>query len=117
MRIDLKDLALEELEAFIAGLGKERYRARQIIKWLYRHGASSFDEMTDLARGLRAELSDKVRISSLAPLAVETSGDGTKKYLFGLEDGNQVESVLIPDEGRLTLCISTQVGCAMGCLF
>jgi len=115
--VDLKDLSLEELEALIAGLGKERYRARQIMRWLYRHGASSVEEMTDLTKELRAELDRTARISSLEPLAVECSPDGTRKYLFGLQDGVQVESVLIPDDGRLTLCISTQAGCAMGCRF
>ena len=114
---DLKNLTLEELEAFIAGFGKERYRARQIMKWLYHHRVSTFEEMTDLAKELRTRLSRKARISSLKLLAVQTSRDGTKKYLFELEDGGLVESVLIPEEGRLTLCISTQVGCAMGCRF
>jgi 23S rRNA (adenine2503-C2)-methyltransferase len=117
MVTNLKDLSLEELENLIAGLGKEQYRARQIMRWLYRHGASSVEEMSDLAKELRAELGRTARISSLAPLAVEQSGDGTRKYLFDLRDGNQVESVLIPDDGRLTLCISTQAGCAMGCRF
>ena len=117
MVVDLKNLSLEELEALIAGLGKERYRARQIMRWLYRHGASSVEEMTDLAKELRAELDRTVRISSLEPLAVECSPDGTRKYLFGLQDGVQVESVLIPNDGRLTLCISVQAGCAMGCRF
>jgi len=117
MVVDLKDLSLEELEALIAGLGKEHYRARQIMRWLYRHGASSVEEMTDLAKELRATLGRTARISSARPLAVEHSRDGTRKYLFGLQDGAQVESVLIPDDGRLTLCISTQAGCAMGCRF
>jgi 23S rRNA (adenine2503-C2)-methyltransferase len=117
MVTNLKDLSLEELEDLIAGLGKEQYRARQIMRWLYRHGASSVEEMTDLAKELRAELGRTARISWLKPLAVESSRDGTRKYLFELEDGNQVESVLIPDDGRLTLCISTQAGCAMGCRF
>ena len=117
MAVDLKDLSLEELEALIAGLGKEHYRARQIMKWLYGHGASSFEEMTDLAKELRAELGRTARISTLETLAAERSRDGTRKYLFGLRDGNQVESVLIPDDDRLTLCISTQAGCAMGCRF
>jgi 23S rRNA (adenine2503-C2)-methyltransferase len=117
MVVNLKDLSLEGIEALIAGLGKERYRARQIMGWLYGHGASSFGEMTDLAKELRAELGRVARISSLALLAEERAPDGTRKYLFGLEDGNQVESVLIPDDGRRTLCISTQAGCAMGCRF
>ena len=117
MVTNLKDLSLEELEAFIAGLGKEQYRARQIMRWLYRHKVSSLEEMTDLAKELRAELGRTARISSLELLAVERSRDGTRKYLFGLQDGNQVESVLIPDDGRLTLCLSVQAGCAMGCRF
>jgi 23S rRNA (adenine2503-C2)-methyltransferase len=117
MKTNLKDLSLAQLEALIAGLGKEHYRARQIMRWLYRHGASSLEEMTDLAKELRAELGRTARISSLEPLAIERSGDGTRKYLFGLGDGNQVESVLIPEDDRLTLCISTQAGCAMGCRF
>lgn len=117
MVVDLKDLSLEGLEALIAGLGKEHYRARQIMRWLYRHGASSVEEMTDLAKELRATLGRTARISSARPLAVEHSRDGTQKYLFGLQDGAQVESVLIPDDDRLTLCISTQAGCAMGCRF
>ncbi len=117
MLVNLKDLSLEGIEALIAGLGKERYRARQIMRWLYCHGASSFEEMTDLAKELRAELGRMARISSPEPLAEERAADGTRKYLFGLEDGNQVESVLIPDDSRLTLCISTQAGCAMGCRF
>jgi 23S rRNA (adenine2503-C2)-methyltransferase len=117
MLVNLKDLSLEGIEALIAGLGKEQYRARQIMRWLYGHGASSFEEMTDLAKELRAELGRIARISSPTLLAEERTTDGTRKYLFGLEDGNQVESVLIPDEGRLTLCVSTQAGCAMGCRF
>jgi 23S rRNA (adenine2503-C2)-methyltransferase len=117
MMTNLKDLSLEELEVFIAGLGKERYRARQIMRWLYRGGASSVEEMTDLAKELRETLSRTASVSSLEPLVVEHADDGTRKYLFGLRDGNQVESVLIPDEGRFTLCLSTQVGCAMGCRF
>jgi 23S rRNA (adenine2503-C2)-methyltransferase len=115
--VDLKDLSLDQLETLIAGLGKEHYRARQIMKWLYRQGASSFEEMTDLSKELRAALGRISHISSVEPLAIEHSRDGTSKYLFGLRDGNRVESVLIPDDGRLTLCISTQAGCAMGCRF
>ena len=117
MVVNLKDLSREQLETFIAGLGKEHYRATQIMRWLYNHKASSFEEMTDLAKELRAELARTASISCVEPLVVERSGDGTVKYLFGLADGNQVESVLIPDDDRLTLCISTQAGCAMGCRF
>jgi len=116
-KVDVKDFCLEELESFLGGMGKEKYRARQIFKWLYQKGAVSFDEMTNLSKEFRAELATRARISSLAPERTEVSADGTKKYLFMLEDGLSVESVLIPDEERATLCVSTQVGCAMGCRF
>ena len=116
-QIDIKNFSLEGLEAFLLGLGKEKYRAKQIFKWLYQRGATSFDDMTNLSKDFRHELSLKSRISSLVPETIEISRDGTKKYLFVLEDGSSIESVLIPEEDRATLCVSTQVGCAMGCRF
>lgn len=116
-KVDVKDFCLEELETFLQGMGKEKYRAKQLFKWLYQKGAVSFDEMTNLSKEFRAELASRARISSLTPEHVEASADGTRKYLFLLEDGLSVESVLIPDEERATLCVSTQVGCAMGCRF
>ena len=115
--IDLKNFTLDELEQFLTGKGKERFRARQIFKWLYQKGAERFEEMTDLAKELRRELEETARISTLVPEVVEISSDGTRKYLFRLDDGHAVESVLIPEEDRNTLCISSQVGCAMGCQF
>ena len=115
--VDLKNLALEELESFISGQGKERYRARQIFKWIYQKGAATFEEMTNLSKELRRELAETATISSLEPEVVEVSLDGTRKYLFRLADGNTIESVLIPEEDRNTLCISSQIGCAMACEF
>jgi 23S rRNA (adenine2503-C2)-methyltransferase len=106
------------LTAFLGGLGKERFRAGQIMRWIYGRGATSFADMTDLAKSLRAELEERAVISTLVPEAVEESRDGTRKYLFRLTDGETIEAVRIPMEGeRATLCISTQVGCAMGCTF
>ena len=116
-KVDLKNYDLEELEAFIAGSGKERYRARQIFKWLYQKGAVSFEEMSNLSKEFRRELADSASISVLVPEVTEISRDGTRKYLFRLDDGNTIESVLIPEEDRNTLCISSQVGCAMACEF
>ncbi|MCM0081589.1 23S rRNA (adenine(2503)-C(2))-methyltransferase RlmN [Geomonas sp. Red32] len=116
-KTDVKNLTLEGLEQYIAGIGKERFRAKQIFKWLYQMDATSFDEMTNVSKEFRAFLAEKAAISNLVPEVVEAAEDGTKKYLFRLADGNAVESVLIPDEGRNTLCISSQVGCAMGCAF
>lgn len=116
--VDIKNLTLEELTVFLAGLGKERFRAGQIMRWIYRRGVTEFSEMTDLAKSLREELEERAFVSSLVPETMEESRDGTRKYLFRLADGETVETVRIPMEGeRATLCISTQVGCAMGCSF
>ena len=116
-KVDLKNLSPTELESLIASFGKERYRSIQILRWLYKRGVHSFDEMTNLSKKFRQALEQISFISTLHPLMVEESRDGTKKFLFQLEDGNLIESVLIPDKKRLTLCLSTQVGCAMGCRF
>lgn len=114
---DLKNMTLPALEKFLQGRGKERFRALQIFKWIYQKDASSFEEMTNISKDLRAELAATAFISNLEPEAVEEGSDGTRKYLFNLGDGNAVEAVLIPIEGRNTLCISSQAGCAMGCEF
>jgi 23S rRNA (adenine2503-C2)-methyltransferase len=116
-KIDLKNLSPSELERLIAFFGKERYRSIQILRWLYQKGVHTIDEMTNLSKDFRQELNRVYTISTLHPLRVEEARDGTKKFLFPLEDGNQIESVLIPDKKRLTLCLSTQVGCALGCQF
>ncbi|MBT1072702.1 23S rRNA (adenine(2503)-C(2))-methyltransferase RlmN [Pelotalea chapellei] len=116
-KTDFKNLTLPALERFLQGKGKERFRATQIFKWIYQFDARSFGEMTNISKDLRQELETTAWISNLEPEAVEEGSDGTRKYLFSLGDGNAVESVLIPDEGRNTLCISSQAGCAMGCEF
>jgi len=116
-KTDLKNLPLEGLENYLRGMGKERFRAMQIFKWIYQKSAESFDEMTNLSKELRAGLADMAYISTLEPSAIEVGSDGVRKYLFTLADGNGVEAVLIPIEGRNTLCISAQAGCAMGCAF
>lgn len=117
-RIDIKNLTLPEFTELLTGLGKEKFRAKQIIKWIYARGVTSFDEMTDLSKALREELKDRFTISDWSPEVVERSSDGTCKYLYRLDDRETVEAVRIPMEGgRDTLCISTQVGCAMQCSF
>ena len=116
-KTDLKNLTLPALEHFLQGQGKERFRATQIFKWIYQQDAGSFEEMTNISKDLRTELSATATISHLTPEAVEVGSDGTRKYLFNLGDGQAVESVLIPIEGRNTVCISSQVGCAMACEF
>jgi len=116
-KIDLKDLSPAELREFVASYGKEKYRTLQLLKWLYQKRVSSFDEMTNLPKKLREEWKQFFSISTLTPIRLQIASDGTKKFLFQLEDGNRIESVLIPERHRLTLCVSTQVGCGLGCQF
>jgi 23S rRNA (adenine2503-C2)-methyltransferase len=116
-KTDLKNLTLPALEQFLQGQGKERFRATQIFKWIYQQDAGSFEEMSNISKALRTQMTASACISSLTAETVEVGSDGTRKYLFRLEDGESVESVLIPIEGRNTVCISSQVGCAMACEF
>lgn len=116
-RRDLKGMTRRELETFVEALGERAFRGRQIMRWIYHRGAEDFSVMSDLPKALRKRLSERARLSRLELIAEEESRDGTRKFLFGLSDGGAIESVLIPDEDRLTLCVSTQVGCAMGCRF
>jgi 23S rRNA (adenine2503-C2)-methyltransferase len=120
MKTNFKQLTQEELIRFIESLGQRPYRAKQIINWIYKKLVTSFDEMTDLPKELRRELTEKAFIGNLHLQQKQTSMDGTEKFLFKLEDGETIESVLIPNsrgKNSFTLCISSQVGCAMGCKF
>ncbi len=114
---NIRDMSLAEIEALITRLGKEKYRARQIMKCLYQKGATSFAEMTALSREFRTRMEDLVVIVEPTLDRIQTSADGTKKALFRLADGLSIESVLIPGRNHWTACISTQAGCGMGCLF
>ena len=114
---DVMDCTPEEVRAFVEGLGEPPYRARQILGWLYARGARSFAEMTDLPLALRRRLEAEAFIGTLHLAGRQVAADGTQKFLFTLEDGKQIESVLIPDEERLTACISTQAGCPLDCKF
>lgn len=122
-QIDVKTLSRLELEAFAQDLGVRPFRGRQIYKWLYEKGATSFDEMTDLPQELRCRLNETARIGGLTLTRLQTASDETAKALFTLPGGRRVETVLIPDldrEGsahRLTACVSSQVGCALACGF
>lgn len=112
---DLVGLTPAELEEFFTDLGKEKYRAVQVMKWIHQGLIDSFYGMTNLSKGLREELAEHAAIFRPPVLDIATSEDGTKKFLLGLADGYSVETVLIPGEDHDTLCMSTQVGCAMGC--
>jgi 23S rRNA (adenine2503-C2)-methyltransferase len=115
-KVNLKDLNLFQLELFLGRLGAENYRAGQVAEWLFQKGADSFQEMTDLPRALRERLAAAAWISCPEILARRASKRGdTIKYLFGLHDGQVVESVLMKHNYGNSACISTQVGCRMGC--
>jgi 23S rRNA (adenine2503-C2)-methyltransferase len=114
---NLLDFTLEEMEEFISSSGKEKYRARQIMKWLHQSGSKSFDNMTTLSRNFRKSLSTIARIQRPEIVKIQKSQDGTQKALLRLEDSLFIESVLIPGKSHWTICISTQAGCAMGCEF
>ena len=118
MRIDLKGCLLPELEEKVLSWGEKRYRARQLMLWIYHKRAKSFEEMTDISKLFRSKLSDLAYISHFDIIGkVQSTSDGTTKYLFELEDGERIESVLMYDRGRVTCCVSTQIGCAQGCAF
>ncbi len=109
---------MPELENLVLELGWEKFRAKQIFKWLYNKQVDSYSQMTDLPKSYRDELAQIARINELKLVTFEKSNcDGTIKFLFELKDGEKIESVLIPDESRLTLCVSTQVGCPIDCKF
>jgi 23S rRNA (adenine2503-C2)-methyltransferase len=116
-KINLKALPKQGIESFIKESGLPAFRARQLIHWIYERYARSIQDITEFSKDLRDALSDKAYISNLVLLDRQISKDKTEKFLFELEDRETIESVLIPEEERLTLCISSQVGCALGCLF
>ncbi len=115
--IDLKNLDQNQLIQFVESLGQPAFRGRQILAWLYRPGISEFSQMTNLAKEFRTFLQENAWISKFENPVIESSRDGAVKFAFQLSDGFMIESVLIPEEDRNTLCVSSQVGCAMGCRF
>ncbi|MDP1759610.1 MAG: 23S rRNA (adenine(2503)-C(2))-methyltransferase RlmN, partial [Thermodesulfovibrionales bacterium] len=116
-KINLRALSKDAMEEFVKEQGLPAYRAKQILHWIYEKRVESIKDITELSKELREKLSDAAYVSNLQLLSRQASKDGTEKFLFGLEDGESIESVLIPDEDRHTLCISSQVGCAMSCGF
>jgi 23S rRNA (adenine2503-C2)-methyltransferase len=112
------DLTLEDLENFLKGLGKEQYRAQQLFKWVYERRVFDFENMTNLSKSFREELPDVLDLSLPRVVShLKSAIDGTQKFLFDVGDGETVEAVLIPSDGRLTLCVSSEVGCNMACKF
>lgn len=116
-RPDLRSMPRAGLEALVAELRERPFRARQIFRWLHLRGAASLDELTDLPRSLRAELAERCSLTTLERDAEQRSSDGTIKWRWRTADGRAIESVYMPEAERKTLCVSSQVGCGMGCTF
>lgn len=115
--IGIKALDRAGLAALVEDLGEKRFRVAQLERWLYGAGVAAFSEMTDLSAGLRNTLAGRLALPSLRVVTKQESSDGTRKYLVALGDGTTVEVVGLPTADRLTVCFSTQAGCAMGCSF
>ena len=117
MLVNLLDFDLEHLSEYCESLGEKRFRATQLFRWIHQRGAKNFDQMTDLAKTLRHLLESHCTITPLKVLSRQNSKDGTIKWLFDVGAGDAVETVFIPEDDRATLCISSQAGCAVGCVF
>jgi len=119
---NLLGLTRSELEAFVAGMDEKPFRARQLMKWLYKRGVSDFSQMTDLAKSFRERLSQVAEVRTPEVVLSQASADGTRKWLLKMDGpasgaSQAIEMVFIPEPGRGTLCISSQIGCAMDCTF
>ena len=116
-RVNVAELDVQELECALEARGRERFHARQLYRWIYRRGVVDFDAMTDLSKELRARLAEELEVITPQVVTDAQSVDGTRKFVLELADGRRIEAVFIPDTPAMTFCISTQVGCAMGCGF
>jgi 23S rRNA (adenine2503-C2)-methyltransferase len=117
MKVDLAGLELNELEEFVQALGHKKFHAKQLYHWIWKRGVPDSMEMTNLSLDLRQALAAKATVSVPEVIQHDVSSDGTQKFVLKLSDGRQIESVFIPDTPKQTFCVSTQVGCAMGCAF
>ncbi|MEO8298794.1 MAG: 23S rRNA (adenine(2503)-C(2))-methyltransferase RlmN [Burkholderiales bacterium] len=115
--VNLLDFDLDGLTAFCEQLGEKKFRAVQLFRWLHQRGAADFEQMSDLAKSLRAKLAGCAEVRPLPVLTEQRSADGTIKWLFDVGNGDAVEAVYIPEDDRGTLCVSSQAGCAVGCRF
>jgi 23S rRNA (adenine2503-C2)-methyltransferase len=116
-KTNLLGLTRAELDAFVAGIGEKPFRARQLLKWLYKRCVADFDQMTDLAKSFRERLKEVAVVATPSIVTTQVSADGTRKWLLAMDGTQGIETVFIPEPGRGTLCISSQVGCAMDCTF
>lgn len=116
-KVNIYSFTLEDLQAYLKKYGKEKFRAQQIYKWLYESRVTDIDQMSNLSKDLRQELKNLISFDLPPVIKHMISVDGTQKFLFDVGDGNSVEAVLIPSDDRLTLCISSEIGCNMACKF
>jgi 23S rRNA (adenine2503-C2)-methyltransferase len=117
-KINLLDLDRDGLERFFADeLGEKRFRAQQVMKWIYHRHVCDFEQMSDLGKDLRAKLAERAVVMPPPVILDKPSSDGTHKWLLGMDKTNAIEAVFIPDKGRGTLCVSSQVGCGLNCTF
>lgn len=116
-RVNLYGMDLAQLTAFVEEMGEPAYRARQLMEWLYRHRVTDIDAMTNLPKAMRQRLAQRAYVGAVGVARVQVSRDGTRKYLCRLPDGDTVEAVLIPEGPRRTACLSSQIGCGIGCRF
>jgi 23S rRNA (adenine2503-C2)-methyltransferase len=116
-KLNLLGMSQGDLEALFVELGEKPFRARQLLQWMYQRGVTDFDAMTDLSKSLRAKLADRAAVTLPRVDSQYESSDGTVKWLFASGSGQRVEAVYIPEPARGTLCISSQVGCALDCAF
>ena len=115
--VNLLGLDREALDAYVARLDEKPFRARQLMRWIHRRGAAEFDAMSDLAKSLRTKLAGRATISAPAVIGDGVSSDGTRKWLLDVGRGDAIETVFIPEDDRGTLCVSSQAGCAVNCVF
>jgi len=115
--IDLLSMNRADMEAFFVSIGEKAFRASQIIKWIHQHGVTDFDQMTNLSKSMRARLEETAHIAMPDVMMDQKSEDGTHKWLLKLDSGNSIETVFIPEDERGTLCVSSQIGCALECSF
>ncbi|MET0027533.1 MAG: 23S rRNA (adenine(2503)-C(2))-methyltransferase RlmN [Candidatus Thiodiazotropha sp.] len=116
-KINLLDLDRESIEALFVEMGSKAFHGRNVFKWIHKHGVTDFEAMTDISKRLREQLTAIAEIRVPERVLEQPARDGTRKWLLELHDGQRIETVLIPDDGRNTLCVSSQVGCALDCSF
>ena len=117
MPVNLLDFDAERLADFFAGIGEKPFRARQLLRWMHRYGETDFSRMTDLSKTVRGQLAEQASIQAPDMVSESVAADGTRKWLLSVGGGNAIEAVFIPEANRGTLCVSSQVGCALECAF